>query len=190
MSLDSFLMSFGYIGVLVGAIFEGETILVVAGLAIHAGYLHMPGVFLCAFIGAMVGDTLFFCLGRYGGERVLNALPFLQKRLGRPQQFIHRHAALMAFALRFMYGLRHIVPFSVGMSPIPLAVFLLCNACGAAVWVVLFGIGGYLFGEMLAAVLGDLKRYERTILLIAVIGVVAGQVLLKLVTQWSRKLTK
>jgi hypothetical protein len=24
----------------VGAIFEGETILVVAGLAIHAGYLH------------------------------------------------------------------------------------------------------------------------------------------------------
>lgn len=62
MSLDSFLMSFGYIGVLVGAIFEGETILVVAGLAIHAGYLHMPGVFLCAFIGAMVGDTLFFCL--------------------------------------------------------------------------------------------------------------------------------
>ena len=190
MSLVSFIMSFGYIAVLIGAIFEGETVLILAGFAVHEGYLKLPIVFVCAFCGAMIGDAFFFFLGRYKGEAVLKKLPWLQNMTLKPQQFITRNAVLFAFVLRFMYGFRHIVPFSVGISPIPVPVFLLFNALGAAVWVLVFGLGGYLFGDLLEVFLGDLKRYEFKIIVITVILVVLTHLLFKGVKCISRKMIR
>ena len=39
---------------------EGETILVLAGLAAHQGYLVLTWVILAAFLGSLCGDQLFF----------------------------------------------------------------------------------------------------------------------------------
>jgi membrane protein DedA with SNARE-associated domain len=50
--------------VLVGAFFEGETIVVLGGFAAHRGDLVLPGVIAGAFAGSLAGDQFAYFLGR------------------------------------------------------------------------------------------------------------------------------
>ena len=71
MSLESLIDTYGYLAILVGTFFEGETVLVLGGFAAHRGYLDLPGVILAAFVGTLLGDQLFFVLGRWHSEKIL-----------------------------------------------------------------------------------------------------------------------
>jgi membrane protein DedA with SNARE-associated domain len=57
---ENVIIQFGYPAILVGTFLEGETILVIAGMAAHRGYLDLPVVIGAAFIGTLFGDQLFF----------------------------------------------------------------------------------------------------------------------------------
>ncbi|HKN11092.1 MAG TPA: hypothetical protein VJ376_16670, partial [Pseudomonadota bacterium] len=43
---------YGYAATFVGTLLEGETVLVVSGLAAHRGYLGMPQLFVVGAVGA------------------------------------------------------------------------------------------------------------------------------------------
>jgi len=60
MDLQSIVENYGYAAILIGTFLEGETILVLAGLAAHQGYLILTWVILAAFAGSLCGDQLFF----------------------------------------------------------------------------------------------------------------------------------
>jgi len=53
MSLEEIISNYGYAALLIGTFIEGETILVLAGFAAHRGYLDLPLVVTCAFIGTL-----------------------------------------------------------------------------------------------------------------------------------------
>jgi membrane protein DedA with SNARE-associated domain len=58
------------------------------------------------------------------------------------------------------------------MSSVPTGQFIVLNAAGALVWAVTVGIGGYLFGEALEIIFGNIKHYELEVLgVIVIIGV-------------------
>ena len=60
MDLQSIIENYGYAAILIGTFLEGETILMLAGLAAHQGYLVLTGVIFAAFLGSLSGDQLFF----------------------------------------------------------------------------------------------------------------------------------
>ena len=60
MDLQGVIENYGYAAILIGTFLEGETILVLAGLAAHQGYLVLTWVILAAFLGSLCGDQLFF----------------------------------------------------------------------------------------------------------------------------------
>jgi membrane protein DedA with SNARE-associated domain len=75
---------------------------------------------------------------------------------------------------RFLYGLRTVSPFAIGLSRIPAREFFLYNAAGALLWAMAVGSGGYLVGNALEVFLADMRRYERAALAaITVIGLLA-----------------
>jgi membrane protein DedA with SNARE-associated domain len=173
MSLESFIDAYGYLAVLVGTFLEGETVLVLGGFAAHRGYLHLPWVMLAAFIGSLLGDQLFFFLGRWHSQAVLARRPSWKVRVEKAQKLIDRFRTPFILVFRFLYGLRTVSPFVIGMSSVPSAQFIFLNAAGALVWAVTVGAGGYLFGEALEIMIGNVKRYEKIVLVvIAVIGLV------------------
>jgi membrane protein DedA with SNARE-associated domain len=57
----------------------------------------------------------------------------------------------MTLSFRFLYGLRTVVPFVIGMSTVSTKRFVLLNIVGAIVWAIVVGIvvgiGGYAFGH-------------------------------------------
>jgi membrane protein DedA with SNARE-associated domain len=173
MSLESLIDTYGYLAILVGTLLEGETILVLGGFAAHRGYLHLPWVMLAAFTGSLLGDQFFFFLGRRHSQAVLTKRPSWKVRVEKAQRLIDRFRTPFILTFRFFYGFRSVSPFVIGMGSVPTAQFILLNAVGALLWAVTVGAGGYLFGEALEIMIGNIKHYEKIILLvIALIGII------------------
>jgi membrane protein DedA with SNARE-associated domain len=169
MDLAALVDQYGYLAVFVGSLLEGETILLLAGIAAHGGYLSFLVVVVVAFCGGTIGDQVLFQLGRRHGTALLVRWPALARRAGLVARLIERHQTALIIGVRFMYGLRLIGPFAIGMSEVTGTRFALLNMLGAAVWAPLVVGAGYLFGHTLSWLIADLGRYEA----IALVAVVA-----------------
>lgn len=172
MTIESFIDSYGYAAILIGTFLEGETILVLGGFAAHRGYLSLPWVIVAALAGTLFGDQLYFFLGRWHGQKVLAKRPSWKARAARVENLLQRFQKPLIVVFRFLYGLRTVTPFVIGMSSVSTLQFVLLNIIGALVWSVLVGTGGYAFGSALEAIIGDVKKYELEVLgAIAIIGI-------------------
>jgi len=167
--------AYGYPFVFLGTVFEGETVLALAGFAAHRGFLRLALVIAVAALGGFVGDQLWFEVGRRAGPRVVARFPRLAPGLERMHRLLARRPDATVLGIRFVYGLRSVGPIALGMSEIPRLRFLALNALGAVVWAALFASLGWLLGEALERVLGDLRRVEGAVFLaILAIGLAAA----------------
>ena len=168
MPLESVIQHYGYWALILGTALEGETILVVAGYLAHRGYLELPLVIAAAMFGTFVGDQVFFQVGRQSGEAFLARHPHWQARAERVRKLLDRHRIVLVMGFRFMYGIRTISPFVIGMSGFSRKLFMLLNAASAALWAITVGCAGWVFGRALENMLDNAKHLERLALLVIV----------------------
>lgn len=183
MPLEALIATYGYAAIAVGAFFEGETVLVLGGLAVHQGYLSMPGLLASAFLATLAADQLYFHLGRAHGFALLEKRPSWKARADKVFSMLRRHQTLAALSFRFFYGMRAIVPLALGATGINRLQFLVLDMVGAAAWAATYGTLGYLFGGTVEVMLGNLKHYERWFFaVVALLGM-----LIWIVHRWPRK---
>lgn len=185
MSLESLIGHYGYLFILVGTFLEGETTLILGAMAAKLGYLELPWVIVCAFVGTLCGDQLAFIAGRYWGQRLLRRFPKWNEHADRVEKIIRRYSFVAIFGFRFVYGTRIVTPFVIGAGRFPVTIFLAINAASAAVWASTVGLLGYLFGHGLELIWGDVRRYE-----IVVFGLAATMGLAVWIVRASRALKK
>jgi membrane protein DedA with SNARE-associated domain len=159
-SFEAMLSTYGYAAIVAGTLLEGETILILAGLAAHQGYLKLPWVVFYGFIGTLAGDQLYFYLGRFQGAKALDRKPYWKSRGEIVFGYLQKHRLLLTFGFRFLYGLRTITPFLLGASRVAPLYFLLVNLIGAFFWSAAIVTAGYLFGRVFKLLVGDIERYE------------------------------
>ena len=162
--LEHFIDHYGYLAILIGTFIEGETVLILGGIAARFSTLEIEWVIFFAFIGTLTGDQLFFFLGRYHGQAYLSRHPSWLTRANKASEILHRNRILIILGFRFLYGLRMVTPFVIGMSKVPALEFIILNIIGAALWAVSIGLLGFAFGHGLELILGDIKRYELEIM--------------------------
>ncbi len=171
LSISLLVTRYGYAAVAVGAFLEGETVLLAAGFAAHRGLLDLRLVMLIAGLAGTLGDQLYFALGRRYGASLLRRFPRLSGQLPRVQGLLERHHTALIPAIRFMVGLRTAGPLLIGWAGVNPWRFTLLNMLGAAVWAVLVGGLGYLFGAAMERLLADIKSVEGVLLAgIVVVG--------------------
>ena len=172
--LETLLTAYGYPILLVGTFFEGETIMILGGLAAHLGYLSLGGVIACGFFGTLLGDQLSFFIGRRHSKNLLVRRARWQGRADRVFRLLERHQNLLIVGFRFFYGFRFVTPVVIGMSGVSFWRFLVLNLTGAALWAVAVAFAGYYFGRAVESMLGDVKRYEIALMagMLAVAGLV------------------
>jgi membrane protein DedA with SNARE-associated domain len=171
MSAEYLIQTYGYFALLLGALIEGETVLVIAGFAAHRGYLALPLVILIAAAATILIDQFLYFMGRIYGRDFLRKRPALQKRSARFQELLQRYQTPVIIGFRFMYGMRIVAPFVIGMSGIARKRFMALNIASGLVWSAVFSCGGYCFGAALELVLGGIRQYElQAILIIALLG--------------------
>ena len=177
MDVPSFIETYGYLAVFVGAFLEGETILALAGVAASREYLDFYTVIVVALIAGFAGDQFFFFLGRVKGTKILEKFPHARERAHRFDQLLSRWHAPLIVAIRFMYGFRIVGPILLGMGRVPAWKFMLFNFIGAAIWAPLIASIGFFFGSLLETILDDMKRYELWVFAtLAVLGLIAALV--------------
>ena len=84
--MKAFLQTYGYWAILVSIFLESETILVLAGIIAHRGYLDLKGVILATFIGSVCGAQRFFYLGRRHSKILLHRQPVRESKLRKAEQ--------------------------------------------------------------------------------------------------------
>ena len=181
--LESLLMQYGYPALIIGTFLEGETILILGGVAAKLGYLSLPGVIACGFTGTLLGDQLYFLLGRYKGKTFLNRRPVRKMQAQRVFEKLERHPDLFIIGFRFVYGLRTVTPFAIGVTDISYLRFTLLNIIGAGIWATAIGLIGYFFGHAVNTLLGDIRHYEIELLA----GIIFFSMLIWLISRYRQR---
>lgn len=158
MPLEQLIQNYGYLAVLIGTFLEGETILVLGGLAAHLGFLELQWVIASAFAGSFFGDQLYFYIGRHYGPRIIAKRLSWQANAEKVYKHLHRHQNFLILTFRFYYGLRNVTPFAIGASQVSRVRFFVLNFIGAIIWAVALAALGYLFGEAGRLFLADFHR--------------------------------
>lgn len=178
--MEAFIEHFGYFAIFVGTFLEGETVLILGGFAAHRGYLNLSIVIFVAFLGTVVGDQLFYYLGRKHSETILNRRRGWQAKIVKARILVDTHKILILLSFRFIYGLRTVIPFTLGLASVSPRIFVPLNLVGALAWSVTVGAAGYFFGHALEVFLGHLKLLELWIMSgIVMIGVIVWIVYLR-----------
>jgi membrane protein DedA with SNARE-associated domain len=137
----------GYAALFIGTLLEGETIVFLAGLAAHHGYLWFPAVVAVSVVGGFLSDQILFHVGRRYGKRVYARFPGLAVKVPRVQALLLRWDVLAILLVRFLYGLRVVAPLvigSCGIAPWRLALF---DFLGAVLWALVVAGLGYFAGQ-------------------------------------------
>ena len=170
MDLSELIENYGYWVVFAGTLLEGESVLLLAGFAAYSGLLELHTVIAVAVLGSFLGDQLWFFAGRMHGAKLLARFPKYAAPAARAEALLHKYHAPIILAVRFLYGLRIVLPFTIGMSSIPTLRFQLLNFAGAVLWSASGAVAGYLFGNAIEAMLGDLKRDEEIFFAVLALG--------------------
>jgi len=84
-----------------------------------------------------------------------------------------RYHTVIMLGFRFVYGMRIMTPFVIGLDKqITMTRFFVLNAIGAALWSLVFALGGYFFGYALQGFVRNIRKYEiHAIVIVSVIGI-------------------
>ncbi|MEV4813603.1 DedA family protein [Micromonospora avicenniae] len=131
----------GIIGVeSMGIPLPGEITLLSAALLAATGVVEPEWVAVAAALGAIIGDSLGYTVGRRGGRPLLVRLGRRFPRhlgpdhLARAEQTFARHGVWAVFFGRFIALLRILAGPLAGALHVPYRRFLLANATGGLVW--------------------------------------------------------
>jgi len=182
--VDLFLAHYGYLAIfgllmlgIVGPLIPDETILVLAGAAVHAGRLAMVPAIGAAFAGSLCGITLSYTLGRTGAVLVLEKFGPFQRHVGSQMPKVHewfeRYGKWALFFGYFVAGIRHFTALAAGIGKLEWHEFALFAYPGGLLWVVSFVATGYFVGEEWETLRPLIERYILGAVAVALVAAVA-----------------
>jgi membrane protein DedA with SNARE-associated domain len=174
MHLVEMIHAYGYCAVVVGTFFEGELVMLAAGILVTAGMLTLPGVIIAGMVGIFGSDTVCFFLGRFAGDQIGRWFPGLFSRLSTVFNMIERHEQKMIVCYQFFPGFCAVTPVAFGMTSISATRFLALDLVGNALWTLTFSLGGYFCGAAFFRLVLDFHRWAPVIAAVLIVGAVAG----------------
>ncbi|HPM30581.1 MAG TPA: DedA family protein [Chryseolinea sp.] len=147
--MEDFLDQYGYIALLIGTFFEGETSILVASSLIHRGVFDGSYTVFFGFVGSFISDWLYYIIGRLNGKYFIEKRPALKSRLRPMQHFFNKHHLQILFSYRFLYGFRVIIPLIIGMSEIKPLQYLFYSVVSGLIWATTVTTIGYSVGRFL-----------------------------------------
>ena len=163
-----FLIIFMETGFVVTPFLPGDSLLFAAGTLAPLSDLNIWLIIVLLIIAAIAGDTVNYWIGHYLGERAYNIKWIKKEYLDRTHAFFQKHGGKTIFLARFVPIVRTIAPFVAGMGKMSYGYFFSYNVFGGIVWVVLFTLLGYFFGNLEFVK----KNFELVIIAIILISVV------------------
>lgn len=146
-----FVVVFCETGLVVIPFLPGDSLLFAASAFAASGLLSIKPVFLIFAAAAIIGDTVNYHIGHFIGPKVFSSEDsrWLKKEhLEKTHAFYEKHGPVTIIIARFMPIIRTFAPFVAGIGEMGYLKFLSYNVVGGLLWVSLFAIAGFFFGNI------------------------------------------
>ena len=176
-----------YLIVFLGMIFEGDVFLFTSFFLVHAKIVRLAPAVAAIFLGAIVGDILWYWMGR---ERPrLSFLPrWIQKVSTHAcapfDEHIKHRLFHSVFISKFTYGIHHLLIVRVGMLKIRFKRFFKIDLPATLLWMLIVGGLGYVAGASFDLLRRRIHVFELLLLLAVLAFIIAGEAISKLLRKF------
>ncbi len=155
----SWFKEYGYIILFLWTIMEGELGLAIAGMMDRTGGMDYAMSIFVGGLGGFTGDQFFFYIGRFNKRFIHRKLHNQRRKIAISYLLLRKYGWLIVFFQRYMYGLRTIIPISIGISNYSAKKFALINLISAWVWATIIITPAYLYGEQILSLLAYARQH-------------------------------
>jgi membrane protein DedA with SNARE-associated domain/rhodanese-related sulfurtransferase len=159
-------------------------VLLAAGALAGAGQMNLGMAVGLGVAACLVGDFIWYYLGRYRGRHVLNLLCRISLEpdscIRRTETFFGRHGMWSLVSAKFIPGLSTVTPALAGLFGVSVERFLLYNGLGAFLWIVAFIALGYLFSDQLEQIAAQAAHFGGSLVAL-IVGALALYIVYKYV---------
>lgn len=177
-----FLIVFAETGLVVTPFLPGDSLIFAAATFAARGVLNPWLLFGIMAAAGIIGDAVNYSIGNAIGPRIFRddfKNRFLKREhLDKAHAFFEKHGGKAIILARFVPIVRTFVPFVAGAGSMTYPRFALFNITGAILWVGLFTLLGYFFGNIPAV--------EENFTLV-ILGIIGLSILPPLVEWWRER---
>jgi membrane protein DedA with SNARE-associated domain len=153
------LKTYGYVILFAWSILEGEAGLVMAGLLSHTGDMNMYWAIFIAGLGGFTGDQIYFYIGRFNKAYVHRNFKGQRRKFALAHLLLNKYGWPIIFVQRYMYGMRTIIPISIGLTRYSAKMFAFINLISAWCWAAITIVPAWYFGEEILVVIQWAKEH-------------------------------
>jgi membrane protein DedA with SNARE-associated domain len=158
-----------------GVPLPGETTLIAAALLASQGELDLVWVIGAASLGAIIGDSVGYYLGRRAGRGLFDRLGrrshhFSTDRIARAERYFGKYGVWTVFFGRFVALLRIFAGPMAGSLRMPYPRFLSANAAGGIAWSATIGLVAYKVGDSADRIFSRVSIWALAVAGVALLG--------------------
>jgi len=133
-------------------VLPGETAIITGAVLAADGRLTLWGVIVAGALGAMLGDSTAYWIGRLGGGPIRRLLVRFagDDRIAAAERMVQRRGPVLVFVGRFLPGIRLAINLSCGAGQMGYGRFFFFDALGATLWATQAALLGYFAGKAFA----------------------------------------
>ncbi|MCX6713809.1 MAG: VTT domain-containing protein [Candidatus Vogelbacteria bacterium] len=173
----------GYVLAFIGTVSEGDASWFIFAFLTGQGFYNLGLMLLCVFGAAIVGDTIFYWLGRKISKKDHRFIRWAEK-VAKPFDSHLKNKLTRTLAIsKFTYGGHKPILIRVGMIDIPYWHFLKKDIPAILVWELGIGVVGYFSGVAFYALKGYLHYLELGV----VLGLILFFIIMKILSKYSEE---
>jgi membrane protein DedA with SNARE-associated domain len=145
------LLLYKYVFLFPVSIFEGPIVTVLGGFLVSTGQMNFILVLLIVVAGDIVGDTLYYAVGRWGRHSFINRygqyLGVTATRLERMETHFAKHTGKTLLLGKFSHAVGSVVLVAAGAAHVRYKKFILYNIVGTIPKSCILLLVGFYFGS-------------------------------------------
>jgi membrane-associated protein len=154
-------------GLVVTPFLPGDSLIFASGAIAALGGLNLLTLLIVLGTAAVLGDTANYWIGHFFGDKIIAhpRSPIKKEHINKTHEFYNKYGGKTIILARFVPIVRTFAPFVAGIGKMHYKTFISYNVIGGLLWVFVFTLAGYFFGNM------PVVKHNFSLVIFAIIGI-------------------